>query len=643
MLSGLEVRAFMSSAVLKRLNLPNLRSNPFDTRPLDKDDIELMVGREVIFESLVNHIRFFSPRVIGLVGERGSGRTSLVQILSGMTEQTHHVWWPSEDVESTILGELYCNLLNDFEIPPVHSVLIERLKEDLAGRTSRLPLVVLDLPNQPGPELAEALSKLMSTFSRLRALFVVTMTPGQKSAMPDDLLSEMDITPPLETFSRNEMAKAISKRISKASRSSWNPPSFLIDMVMEQTGGHPSRSIRLLRDIVDHARGMPLTEGRTLDLSIILEAKDPTPVDDETFQRVSEAASPRVEATVTVAEDVTLEPVLESEAAEDKGEPRPLAESGSLFPDLSSAAEMWSEFDQEEPEYLPEPESLPTNGHPDSTENISVEPLEEESEYGDVVEENVGDTTQTTLFSDDFTDEAAGTELLEMQSGTAPAPGGGRMGGLRARTRSTNMGINEVKMPPRKDDTAARPNEDKPDPNQLRQIPTRDPNIGFWVQEGAEPILPITPPSATPLQPMQPATPSPPSDFADDETGFQTPPLEDEVVGPSVSELMGGLTSIGRPTALRPSETALDVNALMSLSDAEMMILEKAIEGEISPSNDELQSSLGVGRPRLSQLFNGLARYGILVARKQGRSRLFSISEQAKHHLAAMGSGGDDS
>ena len=69
------------------------------------------------------------------------------------------------------------------------------------------------------------------------------------------------------------------------------------------------------------------------------------------------------------------------------------------------------------------------------------------------------------------------------------------------------------------------------------------------------------------------------------------------------------------------------------LSDTEAIVVSKAIDREISPSDSELQALLQVGRPRLSQIFNRLNKAGILSVRKKGRSRLFKISETAKSYF----------
>ena len=65
------------------------------------------------------------------------------------------------------------------------------------------------------------------------------------------------------------------------------------------------------------------------------------------------------------------------------------------------------------------------------------------------------------------------------------------------------------------------------------------------------------------------------------------------------------------------------------MNDAERMVVSIDLEREISPSDAEIQARLEVGRPRLSQIYNSLYRSGMLSARKEGRSRLFKISEMA--------------
>ena len=72
---------------------------------------------------------------------------------------------------------------------------------------------------------------------------------------------------------------------------------------------------------------------------------------------------------------------------------------------------------------------------------------------------------------------------------------------------------------------------------------------------------------------------------------------------------------------------------LHTLTEAERLVLETSSIREVSPSDQELQARLEVGRSRLSQVYNGMRRKGLLSVRKQGRTRYFKLSEAAGQHL----------
>ncbi len=82
------------------------------------------------------------------------------------------------------------------------------------------------------------------------------------------------------------------------------------------------------------------------------------------------------------------------------------------------------------------------------------------------------------------------------------------------------------------------------------------------------------------------------------------------------------------------SSESIDEGHLRAMNDAERLVVSIAAEREISPSDAEIQARLEVGRPRLSQIYNSLYRSGILSARKQGRSRLFKLSEMASELIS---------
>ena len=93
------------------------------------------------------------------------------------------------------------------------------------------------------------------------------------------------------------------------------------------------------------------------------------------------------------------------------------------------------------------------------------------------------------------------------------------------------------------------------------------------------------------------------------------------------------ITKLETPFVVRgpawESKEIVDQHHLVSMSDAERLVVSVASSREISPSDAEIQASLEVGRPRLSQIYHSLHKSGILAVRKEGRSRLFKRSDGA--------------
>jgi DNA-binding transcriptional ArsR family regulator len=100
--------------------------------------------------------------------------------------------------------------------------------------------------------------------------------------------------------------------------------------------------------------------------------------------------------------------------------------------------------------------------------------------------------------------------------------------------------------------------------------------------------------------------------------------------------IVEGAPPTSAPVSIGPrweSADALNEAHLGSMNDAERLVVSIAGQREISPSDTEIQARLEVGRPRLSQIYNALQRSGILSVRKEGRSRLFKLSDAAAEML----------
>ena len=70
----------MSKSVTNALHLPHMRANPFSSRPIEATDYTLLVGRNDLMANLRHHLRFGSPRLVVLLGERGSGTVSYTHL-----------------------------------------------------------------------------------------------------------------------------------------------------------------------------------------------------------------------------------------------------------------------------------------------------------------------------------------------------------------------------------------------------------------------------------------------------------------------------------------------------------------------------------------------------------------------------------
>ena len=196
--------------------------------------------------------------------------------------------------------------------------------------------------------------------------------------------------------------------------------------------------------------------------------------------------------------------------------------------------------------------------------------------------------------------QALGGAILEMEPGTEPPPPPMHtFGGLatRQRTAKVEIGLDNALAPKASGPLTAKPDKSMnfaPEEPQIESDETT-----YWVAE----TLP--------------------------EPAPQAPPVMD----PMAAKSIGDNLRKSQPKSTG-STLPLDFEKVSALNDSEIIIVDASIAREVSPSDSALQAHLAVGRPRLSQIFNGLHKSGILSVRKKGRTRLFRISDQAKAHLA---------
>ena len=537
----------MSKSVANALHLPHMRANPFSAKPIEPTEYELLVGRTQLMSDLRQHLRFGSPRTMILLGERGSGRTSVLQALSNLSSTSYpFTFYPEQNPAQTLLNEMYCRIAG-YDTPSTTNTLVEEMVAKLQGFSGDLPLISFDFPGVSGLELAQVFERLTPVLGRLRALVIVALTPAQLSAWPENLQIQFDITEPLSDFDVKTARALIDHRMRKVSNEAWPIHQSILEQSIAQTGGRPALLVRHLRDLIDAERGASTSFTRKSEM---LEAMNLEPND----------AKNRMPPTAEPLESLDIE----SETLDDV------------------------DFDWDVPEMEPDVE--------DEFPDEPIEPELERDEHNSEFE-----LPAFEIEEEQPVEEDSGGAILQMEPGTEPptVPQHG-FGGLaqRHRTASVEIGLENALGPKSSGPMAAKPDPTMRMPEESPQLESEEST--YWVAD--------TLPEPEPLP--------------------EPTPVMDPVVAKSIGE------SLRKDKPAQSSTTLpLDFERVSALSDAEISIVEASIAREVSPSDAALQAYLSVGRPRLSQIFNGLHKAGILSVRKKGRTRLFRISNQAKAHF----------
>lgn len=239
------------------LGIPALRENPFKARPLERGQSNLLVGRDQISARWTRFIKARNARMILLIGENGSGRSSLMRCVSEETSKSVHLdMFPTTDHAHKILHEIFVSLIG-FDVPSSTQELVSRLVNETEDADGPLPLISLDFSNVDGKHLSEVLSTLTAPLERLNALVVVVLSTEQRAQWPNNLVNRFDHADVLSSLAREEVRILCESRIATASKLSWEIPEEALDFVFEKASGSPSKTMRLMRDAVDIERANP--------------------------------------------------------------------------------------------------------------------------------------------------------------------------------------------------------------------------------------------------------------------------------------------------------------------------------------------------------------------------------------------------
>ena len=245
------------SEVLPILGIPALRSNPFQARPLEKGQSKLLAGREDVSARWVRFLKTRNTRMVLLIGETGSGKTSLLRCVSEEAGKSVHLdMFPSHEHAHRILHEIHGSMI-DFEIPSTTQELVSRLVTATEEIEGPLPLITLDYSNVDGKSLAEVSANLISPLERLNAMVVVVLSTEQRAQWPESLVNRFDHFEIIKPLEKAEVKELCESRVASTSKIGWNIPNTALDYIIEKTNGVPSKVMRVMRDLVDEERANP--------------------------------------------------------------------------------------------------------------------------------------------------------------------------------------------------------------------------------------------------------------------------------------------------------------------------------------------------------------------------------------------------
>ena len=604
------------------LSIPSLRGNPFDGRPIESSRVNEIVGRDELLSSWAELIRSGSPRMLLLIGDKGSGKTSVINAVSTTTSlSTVCQYWPEDDQLIKVLHEISVSL-EGFEISSTVHQISESLVSFLDSKSGPLPVIALDFPSNV--DMGEFLPRITPIMQRLRAFIIVSLTPSQFSSLDSDILDIFDFPVHLNGLEKNNIQSLVDKRVMKKAKQRWLLSPKVLQLLYEKTLGNPRSLVNTLQNLVDEHRGVGAFG--SLDKLIGWENQN-----NVNFEKEEEVIA-ESENIIISDEDNNYDhngEILDEEDEKTQIQEIEILEKVSTenndFTLINWSEDfekiMENEDNQVSPEKSFEAENLNSeveNKFEDSwkEEEISKDPPEKSNKgnfgvFGAMLARSrelpVNDHNSEKTFHEEYI--VAGVDSAEENSMKNNA--------LSEDIKPTN-GLNNLKNNDVYNDKLVVDTEgevwtvDQENEQTLPSNPFLKDSIALDEKIIEEAII--------------------------DEPIFEQIIIEESLMEPNIDnddndvDLKSNKTKI----ILSPkwdADNSFDLDYASQLSDTESIIISKAMEREISPSDSELQALLQVGRPRLSQIYNSLNKAGILSVRKKGRSRFFKISESAKSYF----------
>ncbi len=595
-----------------QIDFPVLSGNPFSTSPLETGQKSLYVGRLDIRGRISRHINFRSNRRLLLVGEMGSGRTSLLRCSASEAPVYVHIDHISaSNPAHSLLENLYSELI-DYDIPKSRNELVHKIVEASRTYESKIPLIVIDMPTVETSVMTVALRDALPSLERLQAVIVVVVEPKQRSNLPDSILHSFASIETLEPLSVDEVKVLVEKRVSSATSQEFKLSTEDAQNLHSMSGGKPSEVIRYMRDSIDQSlhsdsseqnyyaaennvfsSNLEVKEKHEIhnqpDLSSLTEESHESIIDSQESEiidasipwqqreKVEDNSIPSVEVSEIFGFDLDLEELSDSKLEDEPLEeltfsatpdseeiiiadsnPRPSINAGTFNALLGRTRDFSSEKDGDTEEMIKDNDS---KGAELWVSKDLIEPVKIEMDYSE--EESA------TLIHDEI-----GLPELDLEQ-----------------TIDFDDVVNEYQEIEENDDI------DKIQSNNYEQI---------------SPLIKVL-------------------------HDLLVMNVSSDKVSSNPNKLAEALSNMRREKQGEKQDFTLNPLVLSSLSNSESYVVSIAQQRRFSPSDNEILTELKIKRPRLSQISNKLLKSGILNVRTVGRSRFFQLTQAARAQLTAWG------
>ena len=663
---------------------PYVRGNPFTQLPLEHESKTHLVGRESIVTPIASQMINGTSGIHLIVGEPGSGRTSLLQCLAENDARHIGSIWPSSDPVSRFLDEALVAFTKVFKVPPTPHAVANALTTHLNGLQGPLPLIAFDYNTPSSVELQTLINSLLPVLKRMRAMVVFAVTPQQMYGWDNSLHESFDRIHSLNALNQQQIRQLIDKRMDTVSNETIVIDPTELTKLESYSKGNPTAIIRQLNHYLrylQHPEKETSPDFLSIDVSTFPEISESERPPREMFSAIPQSIpspevsrpifqSPNPPSTVKYEDEydawlqgsiIETDSVVETQPAQ-KTYFEPIVDS--LMLDDDDSMESGVGWDDEgvhfasrggiddfegDPLYL-DIEDEPAQIEPFAAWEKRENEESEESNSLPIVTESVsglGDSLEMNHELEPLSSIEEDLPITYSQINdpiVEPSPPPKRGGLFSVAERSKEMKAQiSANLPPNPPTSQIMGIDPLPIPKII------DPNSPKKSSPSFVETFDKIPPSDgisnhLPVDTMASRPPDISSEGADlwVEAGSESPvsntnePNQKSESVPNVlpQDIVRGLNSFRSPrwdpdAPIRPER-------LKEVSDTDIVVLTEAATRNVSPSDDALQARLQVGRSRLSQIFNDLRRHGFLSVRKEGRTRWYRMTAAASRLLTEV-------